>query len=292
MLIKIFYLFNLAFSIANIEYASPSDSIFVGNITSLQVTVNGLKNGEFPNFFKLNNNSLFTSTNSILDDKTIIYNIQFWNSGKISIPPIKIDIMKNNKFNYSIYSDSIHFSVYSNLLKNGNMMRPIKPMKQINLLNMKKIIFMAILILLFFILLSSSFIKLKKNKFDIIKKNNLNTDIYKHTLMKINELHIPINNNLSEIENYYSKLTYYIKKFLKNKIFIRATEMTTNEISIFFKKNNFNKNLISKWTQLNENADRRKYAGMLPDINTMNVDKESFLELTSELNKNIENNLQ
>ena len=292
MLIKIFYLFNLAFSIANIEYTSPSDSIFVGNITSLQVTVNGLKNGEFPIFLKLNNNSLFSSTNSILDDKTIIYNIQFWNSGKISIPPIKIDIMKNNKYNYSIYSDSIHFSVYSNLLKNGNMMRPIKPMKQIDLLNMKKIIFMASLILLFFILLSFSFIKLKKNKFDIIKKNNLNTDIYKHTLMKINELHIPINNNLSEIENYYSKLTYYIKKFLKNKIFIRATEMTTNEISIFFKKNNFNKNLISKWIRLNENADRRKYAGMMPDINTMNADKESFLELISELNKNIENNLQ
>ena len=292
MLIKIFYLFNLAFSIANIEYTSPSDSIFVGNLTSLQVTVNGLTNGEFPNFIELNNNSLFSSTNSILDDKTIIYNIQFWNSGKISIPPIKIDIMKNNKYNYSIYSDSIHFSVYSNLLKNGNMMRPIKPMKQIDLLNMKKIIFMAILILLFFILLSFSFIKLKKNKFDIIKKNDLNTDIYKHTLIKINKLHIPINNNLSEIENYYSKLTYYIKKFLKNKIFIRATEMTTNEISIFFKKNNFNKNLIYKWTRLNENADRRKYAGMMPDINTMNADKESFLELISELNKNIENNLQ
>jgi len=292
MLIKILYYFNLAFSIAGIEYLPPSDSVFVGNITSIQLSVNDLKNGEFPTFIELNNNSNFSSTSLILDDKIVIYNIQFWNSGKISIPPIKIDIIKNNKYDYSIYSDSIHFLVHSNLLKDGNMMRPIKPMKQINLLNMNKIIIMSILILLFLILLSYSFIKLNKNKIDIIKKNNLNIDIYKHTLTKINELQIPINNNLSEIENYYSQLTYYMKKFLRNRIFIRATEMTTNEISIFLKKNNFNKNLISKWNQLNEDADKRKYAGMLPDIQTMNEDKESFLELINELNKNIQNNLQ
>mgnify|MGYP001222361901 CR=1 FL=1 len=66
------------------------------------------------------------------------------------------------------------------------------------------------------------------------------------------------------------------RKFIKEEYFIRATEMTSEEIAMYFRSIGIKDELINTWTQANKMANMAKYAGQIPIINQFHKDKEDF----------------
>ena len=92
------YLFS-----AEINIQVSPDSIFVGMLSSINISVNNLKDGEYPVFYKIaDNHVLYSVVDRTLEKLSVEIILQFWEAKKVSIPPIIIEIRKSKKVLYSL----------------------------------------------------------------------------------------------------------------------------------------------------------------------------------------------
>ena len=83
------------------------------------------------------------------------------------------------------------------------------------------------------------------------RKGDFNKSIFQETIRSLQSLQIPNNINRRNTEKYYLELSHIFRSFIKEEYFIKATEMTSDELEIYFKsidrdylKNKFNLNFI------------------------------------------------
>ena len=119
----------------------------------------------------------------------------------------------------------------------------------------------------------------RKNNLIPQKKKSYSRSIFQETIRNIELLKLPININNLTTEEYYLELTLICRNFIKEEYFIRATEMTSEEIAMYFRSIGIKDELINTWTQANEMANMAKYAGQIPNINQFHKDKEDFLHI-------------
>ena len=93
------FLFSQSIALtADIRIDVFPDTIYVGSLVSVSVTVENLNNKEVTIFQDFENSSEnFSIIDKLLSNNSVIYTLQFWNSGPVSLPPINIDIMKFNQ---------------------------------------------------------------------------------------------------------------------------------------------------------------------------------------------------
>ena len=124
-----------------------SDTIYVGSLVEIKVSVENNKNNVVPIFYELEDNiEEFTVADKILTPISISYFLQFWKVGEIIIPSIPVDIKQNNHVISQIETNKITLNILSNIPSNSNEMRSIKPMKELKLISPFKI---ALLLLSF-----------------------------------------------------------------------------------------------------------------------------------------------
>ena len=109
--------------------------------------------------------------------------------------------------------------------------------------------------------------------------------IFQETIQSLHELKLPKIIDNKTTEKYYMKLSHICRIFIKEKYFIRATEMTSEELKKYFQSIGINKELIKAWSHVNQIADMAKYAGQMPEVSHFKRDKEAFILIIKSFHK-------
>jgi len=271
---------------ADIRINVNPDTIYVGSLVSILVTVENLNNKEVALFQDIDHSSdNFSIIDKILSNNSAIYTLQFWESGSVSLPPIIIDIMTFNQHVTQITTEEIKFDILSNISSEANQLRSIKPMKDLLLRSaLLKIIF--IIILLTGIIVSYY---LWTNRSDNKTSRYLQGE-YVHsnlqdTLNAIKKVPLPNIIDSESTEKYYLKLSRICRKYIKKQFYIKATEMTSTQLADYFKYKKIDRDLIDAWVQISSKADLAKYANQFPPIDDCQKDKIFFMDLIKSFNK-------
>ena len=117
MKLFIVILFTKAFLFsADINIQIYPDSIYVGMLSTINISVINLKEGEYPVFYEiLDNPTSYSILDRKLDKLSAEFILQFWKAKNISIPPIIIEIRKSKNVLYKLVSDSISINILSNI---------------------------------------------------------------------------------------------------------------------------------------------------------------------------------
>ena len=233
---------------------------------------------EFPKLeVKSDSLSIISQTN-ILDNNLIIgqsFKLSFWEIGDLLTPLYYVKVVNEiSKDEFNFEPERRLVKVLSVLEKNDtNDMRPLKGpvvVKSIFPLNL----FIKIILMLFFISLMIFIWTKRKSPTKIM--SNINNQISPYELAKNRLLHLDINGFSKE---FYSELSHITRQFVEKSCYVRALEMTTEEISQ--NKNIFkmNDDIFSEWVSLLQKADLIKFAKKSTPKTDMENDRSLVLKI-------------
>ena len=278
-IVNILIIFTFALS-ADISVNISPDTLYVGTLVTISLTVENLNDEDIVIFNDLNKESNYYSLiDKILTSNSAHYRIQFWKAGSIIIPPININIKKFDQNILIMETEALNLIIHSNISNSSSSLRDIKSMKEIKLNSvLKNFIYLICLslgiILLLFIWNKRVLNKNLKYTLGNYYKNGLN-----ETLESIKTLPLPNKINSESIEYYYLTLSKICRQFIKENFYIKATEMTTSELSNYFKSIEIENKIVESWIDISKKADMVKYAKHVPSINEYQEDKLNYCNL-------------
>ncbi len=235
----------------------------IGDVLYLSVKANNINDRIVVFTDILETESMEIRKKTVLTKKSnpyqVNFEIVFWDTGSFAIPEYPIDILKLDSTKYlTILSDSIDVQVISMLSDASDKnLRPIKDpiaiKKPINWYRLTLAIILVILLLILIGLWRRRIQKKQLNKIDVSEFLSAK-DI---ALSRISELaKLTTANNKS----FYVQLSFLIREFLENQFYVRALEMTTNEIRGFKINYNLSKSNFETLINLLDRADLAKFA--------------------------------
>ena len=172
-----------------------------------------------------------SSTIDTLDESlNINFEITFWDTGKVVIPPYLLSINFPDSTDITIFStDSLHINVESVIDSTIVSIQSDKPIKEIRFPNEKyRLALMSIIILL---LLFIYYLWKKRDRNMAVNPiKYFNKDPKKDSVKKLNNL--KFNDVSSEV--FYNTLSVILKKYLENQFYVISFEMTSKELITFF----------------------------------------------------------
>ena len=207
-----------------------------------------------------------SSFNAKKNNYEAILELVFWDTGSIVIPEISINIMNSDSITtYSIVSDSILMDVVSVKEKNINLnagsdgILPIKGPVEIQSYENSFLILKIILLIIIGYWIISLWRKRIKNE-SSPQNSNIYRKPFEIALEKLEKINL---NNISNNElkkEFFVSISFILREYIENTFFIRALEMTTEEITKFSETFPFEKNLSIKLISILRTADLVKYA--------------------------------
>ncbi len=259
---------------------------FIGNIINWTISVEGKEKGQiivFPDLDYNNSNSININKNNSADLKNTLDQIHFeitiWDTGTFFTPDYFIEVFdENSNIDYILEVNPIQISISSILSSlNNNDFRPIKgPVPVKGILPLRRILLISLLLI---ISLCMFILWRKREKFIHPKIDYHITETpYERAKRKLNELD---ENGLTK--DYYTKLSHISREFIEAKYFIRTLEMTTSDIEKNRTLFPFNDSLFNSWLGFLHEADKVKYARVMPKPNKLLSRKEMIFNLVEEL---------
>ena len=227
---------------------------------------------EFPKLeVKSDSISIITQSN-ILDNNLIIgqsFKLSFWETGNFLTPFYHVKVVNDKNKDEIIFEPERRSIKVLSVLeeKSTNDVRPLKgPVPVDSIFPM--VLFVKIILMLFFISLMI-FIWTKRESSTKIM-SNVKNQISPHELAKNRLFHLDANGFSKE---FYSELSHITRQFVEKSCYIRALEMTTEEISENENIFNMNDDIFSEWVGLLQKADIIKFAKKSTPISEMKNDK-------------------
>ena len=233
---------------------------------------------EFPKLEVKSDSISIISQSKILDNNLIIgqsFKLSFWETGNFLTPFYYVKVVNDtNKDEYNFEPERRSIEVLSVLEENNtNDVRPLKgPVPVDRLFPMD--LFIKIILMLFFISLMIFIWTKRKSSTQIISSGK--NQISPHELAKNRLLHLDTNGFSKE---FYSELSHITRQFVEKSCYIRALEMTTEEISENENIFNINDDIFSEWINLLHKADVIKFAKKSTPISEMENDKSVALNI-------------
>ena len=257
---------------------------FIGDVIQWTVKIDGHTN-EGIRFPELNEiNDTLTIRNQVLIDEDgllngILFEIMAWDTGQFVTPDYSIDILNpDGTLDFSLETEPISFSISSILAATDQTdFRPIKgpvPVKGV-------ISTRAILLSLILVGIVAGIIWTWRQR-QKVQYQKLDYAVMEapedRALRRLKELDV---SGLSK--KYYADLSHISREYIETKYFIRALEMTTEEIHRFRSLFPMDESQFSQWIQFLNEADMVKYAREIPSLEKMSVDKEKISSLIHQL---------
>jgi hypothetical protein len=160
------------------------------------------------------------------------FEIVFWDTGSFHIPEYEVNFLKvDSTLDFSIKTDSIKITVLSMVAgAEEKILRPLKDPIAINEpIDWRFVLLIVLLVILILILIGLWRTRIKKPNLEKISVTEYQSakDI---ALLRLNELEEMIK---IDSKTYYLHLSFLLREFLENQYYLRALEMTTNEIIAF-----------------------------------------------------------
>ena len=227
---------------------------------------------EFPKLEVKNDSISIISQSNILDNNLIIgqsFKLSFWETGSFLTPFYYVRVVNDiNEDEFNFEPERRQVKVLSVLEENStNNMRPLKGPVPVDSI-FPLVLFVKIILMLFIISLMIFIWTKRKSSTQIISsgKNKISPNKFANNRLS----HLDTNGFSKE---FYSDLSHITRQFIEKSCYIRALEMTTEEISE--NKNIFkmNDDVFSDWISLLQKADLIKYAKKSTPISEMEDDK-------------------
>ena len=257
---------------------------YIGDIFLCTITVEG-QNTESIRFPELSeiNDTLSIRNQTLIHHNGNLIGIQFelmaWDTGSFSTPNYEVDILKTDgALDYSIVSNPNHFTVKSLLqFSESSDFRPLKGPVPVRRIFPTKTVLLSLILM---VMLGSMIWTWKQRKVAQYRKINYSLlespeDRAQRRLMNLKM------NGLSK--DYYADLSHISREYIETKYFIRALEMTTEEINTYRSLFPLEDIQFSIWAEFLAEADLVKYAREIPTQEKMSSDKEKITLFISEV---------
>ena len=251
----------------------------IGDLISYKIITQNIGN----KYFKIENPQFLEplelrSTKLLYDKREKVTGAEFifsvWDTGMVTIPPITVNLFNpDSLFDFAMETDSITIEVISLINVSGDQkMKPIKgPIPVENVLPIRILLLM---ILLSIILFGLYFIygKRIRNKYDKGKVETYIDSADKIALNKLELLSKESYDTKIKIKEFYIKISYILREYVENSVYIKSLEMTTDEISRNRASFPFNMEEIDSLLDILNRADLSKYAKSNPEIDICDYD--------------------
>ena len=190
------------------------------------------------------------------------YILSVWDTGMVVIPAIAVYVFKpDSTLDFVVNTDSIEINVVSIVAKTGSQsMRPIKgPVPVSRRWPMTTIILVLLLagILYGLYIIYGKRITTEHIEVGTVQSSKTADEI---ALEKLKHLKGSKYLQSDEIKEFYVQLSYILREYVENSVYIKTLEMTTEEIKQYISVIPFDRDQLGIWMQILERADLSKYA--------------------------------
>jgi hypothetical protein len=160
----------------------------------------------------------------------INFEITFWDTGKVVIPPYLLTVNFPDSTDVSIFStDSLHINVESVIDSTIVNIQNDKPIREIRFPYENYRLFLISIIIFLFLFIYYLW-KKRDSTSSVNPIKYFNKNPKKDSVKKLNNL--KFKDTSSEV--FYNKLSIILKKYLENQFYIISFEMTSQELKTFF----------------------------------------------------------
>ncbi len=255
---------------------------YIGDVVNWTVLVDNAENRriQFPELF-LQNDTVSVRTQKLLYNKGIVtgitFELVFWDTGKFQTPEYQVDILNDSDTVISsIAPEPIELTILSLLTTTGNSdFRPIKgpvPVRSVFPLRLTVLGILAVILIAFIYWTWNQRINVKYQRTEYL----ISESPREKAIRRLEELNI---NGFAK--DYYAELSHISREYVEYSTFIRALEMTTEEIDENRNLFPINDKMFADWVKTLSIADLVKYAREIPDSTQMDLDHQkiiSFIE--------------
>ena len=279
------FYFIIFFSIANsnsINIKSEIDTSIanIGDIITWKIIAknSNQENVLFPNLMVKGDSISIRSQRAIFTDKGEVGRIiemTFWDTGRFYTPQYQISILNDKgDIKYDIEAEKLFLDIVSIItpsMKPGA--RPLKkPVPVKGILPFREVLLMILLIVIVI-----AFIWVWKKRSKNIYQKPIHT--YNKTPIDIARGRLSSLNEKGFAKEFYTEISHITREFIEYTTYIRALEMTTEEIiqnkELFF----FDLEIFNDWITLLSKADMVKYARKPVEYTEMIADKDSAKQI-------------
>ena len=255
---------------------------YIGDVVNWTVLVDNAENRriQFPELF-LQDDTVSVRTQKLLYNKGIVtgitFELVFWDTGKFQTPEYQVDILNDSDTVISsIAPEPIELTILSLLTTTGNSdFRPIKgpvPVRSVFPLRLTVLGILAVILIAFIYWTWNQRINVKYQRTEYL----ISESPREKAIRRLEELNI---NGFAK--DYYAELSHISREYVEYSTFIRALEMTTEEIDENRNLFPINDKMFADWVKSLSIADLVKYAREIPDSTQMELDHQkiiSFIE--------------
>lgn len=289
LFLMLFLVCGYAYS-QEVSYKTDKDSIQIGEQIEYEIKVNEVTNEDlvvFPKdqtFVPLEMVEAYKIDTLNPQAKTFtltkLYKLTQFDSGTYSVPPQLVKI--NDK---AFYTDTLKVRVNDVVLDTANQkLYPIKPSIGVNKpFAVPSWFWWTLAIIAILAVIAFLIFKLKKKRDEARRR----IPPYEQAMLSLKELDKSSTLENRNFKDYITELTYISRRYLEEKLEIRALEYTTSELisELKFKKEKkklaLKEDMIAEYEKILKRADLAKFANIKPDLLTLKSNRkqiEKFLK--------------
>ena len=229
--------------------------------------------------------------NQLWVNNTLELEIVFWDTGSFSIPSIDVIFLNSDSTEKLIMkTDPMDIVIVSSAdPKSTGAMKPVKdPVPVSSPLPVLMILLVCLIIITLAIMIWLNIRYKRERLLNRVFETLSQPD--EVALEKLDNLKSSLNGDF-DIKEFYVGLSYILREYVEYSLFIKALEMTTEDIRLSSNRLPYSEQEITGWLDIMERADLIKYAKMLPDHGSLQDDMgraESFVRSTIHYWKKIE----
>ena len=257
---------------------------FIGDIFHWTIKIEGQKNKsiQFPEIRETYDTISIRSQTLIHENSKLVgigFEIMVWDTGQFVTPDYAINILnEDGSIDFSLSANPINFSVVSILTATENPdFRPLKGPIPVKGIFPTKTVLLSLILLA---MLGSMIWTWRQRK-------DVHYQKVDYTIIESPEDRA--NRRLKDLDSsglskdFYAGLSHISREYIETKYFVRALEMTTEEINEFQSLFPMEDDLFSEWHQFLSEADMVKYAREIPSLEKMSADKKRIYSLISQV---------
>jgi len=284
---KLIYLFSISLAFPqSLSVISELDTTegFIGDVMTWTIRVEDQGNHQlqFPELGGISD-TISVRNQSLIHENGRLTGIQFelmvWDTGHFVLPEYGVNVLNpDGTIQYTLESNIVGFSIRSIITEaDAKDFRPMKGPVPVKGIFPTRTVILSIILIVLFASMVWTWRQRREKQFQKIDYTVIESpeDRANRRLQELDKNGLP--------KAYYAALSHISREYIETKYFVRALEMTTEEIHQFRNLFPMEDEQFKNWAQFLSEADMVKYAKEIPSSEKMNLDMVKISSLITKI---------